>query len=132
MLSTTTPLRDGRRDTVSSPFGEAASLAPCSDPPRGEAGVVGVAQQLARVPHRHQPVSDQLEAQTLIVGRLVHCRRTEIWSGPVWSGPAAAPDLGGSLRTRHGVVHVEAVAFDVFQGHAPVHKHTEKRRGLSF
>lgn len=40
--------------------------------------------------------------------------------------PAAEPDLQGSLRTRHGVVHVEAVAFDVFQGHAPVHKHTER------
>lgn len=81
MLSTTTPLRDGRRDTVSASLGEAASRAPRSDPPRGEAGVVGVAQELARVPHRHQPVSDQLEAQALVVGRLVHCRRTEIGSG---------------------------------------------------
>lgn len=81
MLSTTTPLRDGRRDTVSWASGGAAAVAPGSDPPRGEAGVVGVAQQLAGVPHRHQPVSDQLEAQALVVGRLVHCRRTEIGSG---------------------------------------------------
>lgn len=40
---------------------------------------------------------------------------------------AAPPVPEGSLRTRHGVVHVEAVAFDVLQGHAPVHKHTERR-----
>lgn len=84
MLSTTTPLRDGRKDTFSRSLGEWRPAPPPTHPPRGEAGVVGVAQQLARVAHRHQPVSDQLEAQALVVRRLVHCRRREIGSGPMW------------------------------------------------
>lgn len=43
------------------------------DRPGGEAGVVGVAQQLVRVPDGHHPVSDHLEAEALVVRRLVNC-----------------------------------------------------------
>lgn len=121
MLSTTTPLRDGRRETGQIMVGHNLRRChPGADPPRGEAGVVGVAQQLVGVADGHQPVSDQLEAQALVVGRLVHCKEN---ADVVRCGPAASADLWGSLRTRHGVVHVEAVALDVFQGHAPVDKH---------
>lgn len=48
----------------------------------------------------------------------------------VRSGPSAAPGFWGRLRTRQGVVHVEAVAFDVFQSHASVHKHAERKDEL--
>lgn len=100
---------------------------PGLDPPCGEAGVVGVAQQLVRVPDGHQPVSDHLEAQALVFGGLVHCRRTQMWSDGIYR---LRRTFGGSVRTRYGVVHVEAVAFDVFQSHASVHKHTEREEEL--
>lgn len=48
----------------------------------------------------------------------------------VRSDPSAVPDFRGCLRTGYGVVHVEAVAFDVFQSHASVHKHPERKEEL--
>ena len=46
------------------------------DSPCGEGGVIRIAQQLMGVADGHQPVSQQLEAQTLVLWRLVDYRQT--------------------------------------------------------
>lgn len=127
-LSTTTPLRNRRKESaLGSPFAEAAGVLAgpgltvwgswgrrCS-----AAAHEGTRRTPACLGSSGSPDSRIRETCTLQ-------KNTDV----VRSDPSAALHFWACLRTRHGVVHVEAVAFDVFQIHASVHKHAERKEEL--
>lgn len=96
--------------------------------PCGEGRVVRIAQQLVWVSDWHQPVSEQLKAQTLILWRLIHCWKHESWcekstSHIVWMHTCPKGTI--NALTRQSVIHVKSIALDVFKCQTPVHKHPE-------
>lgn len=127
-LSTTTPLRNRRKESaLGSPFAEAGGVLAgpgltvwgswgrrCS-----AAAHEGTRRTPACLGSSGSPDSRIRETCTLQ-------KNTDV----VRSAPSAALHFWACLRTRHGVVHVEAVAFDVFQIHASVHKHAERKEEL--